>query len=34
MCRPWALRQKIGFIKKMEEMVRFFGPMVSGHWVM
>lgn len=34
MCTPCALRQKIGFIKKTEELVRFFGPVVSGHWVM
>lgn len=34
MCTPCALRQKIGFIKKTEELVRFFGLVVSGHWVM
>lgn len=34
MCTPCALRQKIGFIKKTEELVGFFGPVVSGHWVM
>lgn len=34
MCMPCALRQKIGFIKKTEELVKFFGLVVSGHWVM
>lgn len=28
---PCALRQKIGFIKKTEELVKFFGLVVSGH---
>lgn len=34
MCMPCALRQKIGFIKKTEELVKIFGLVVSGHWVM